>query len=158
MRILLVSLMSACTIMAFLTPASARIKPPYRPSTSVSCIPTVLRQTLEDLENRFGAVQVISTNRPGAKVAGTGRRSKHADCRAVDFNPPLGKYAEVVAWLTDNHRGGLGTYSCGMHHIHIDNGDARRWHKCTGGSSKTAKSRKSSGKYASRSSKKGKRA
>jgi len=157
MRILFATLIAAVAAMSLIAPASARYKPAQRPSTSVSCVPSELRQTLSEIESRFGRVQVISTNRPGAKVAGTGRRSKHADCRAVDFTPPRGKYQEVAAWLKQNHHGGVGTYSCGMHHIHIDNGSQVRWHKCSGGGSKSAKSRKPSGKYASRS-KSGKRA
>jgi peptidase M15-like protein len=148
MRTFFATLIAVVATLAVAEPAAATIKPPYRPSTSMSCVPTVLRQTLEDLENHFGAVQVISTHRPGAKVAGTGHRSLHADCRAVDFNPPRGKYQEVVAWLKQNHKGGIGTYSCGMHHIHIDNGGRTQWHKCVGGGSKIAKSRKPSHKYA----------
>jgi len=148
MRIVIGTLLSAVLLAAFAGPASARYKPPYRPSTSLSCEPTVLRQTIEDIRHRFGPVQVISTNRPGARIAGTGHRSLHADCRAVDFNPPPGKYQEVVAWLKRNHHGGLGTYSCGMHHIHIDNGSSTHWHKCVGGGSTVAKRGRPSLKYA----------
>jgi hypothetical protein len=139
MRIVFGTFLSAVLLAALAGPASARYKPPYRPSTGMSCEPTVLRQTIEDIRHRFGPVQVMSTHRPGAKIAGTGHRSLHADCRAVDFDPPPGKYQEVVAWLKQNHHGGLGTYSCGMHHIHIDNGSPTSWHKCVGGGSKIAK-------------------
>jgi uncharacterized protein YcbK (DUF882 family) len=134
-------------MVAYADHAAAMIKPPYKPSVSQTCVPSELKLLLDDVERHFGPVQVISTHRPGATVAGTGRRSKHADCRAVDFNPPRGKYREVADWLKQNHDGGVGTYACGMNHIHIDNGDSRRWHKCTGGS-----------KYAARSKKGGKRA
>ncbi|MGH6865690.1 MAG: D-Ala-D-Ala carboxypeptidase family metallohydrolase [Methyloceanibacter sp.] len=140
MRILLVSLMSAFAVAAVADAALARVKLPYRPT--MYCVPTVLRQAVEDIEGKFGPVQIISTHRPGATVAGTGRRSKHADCRAVDFNPPAGKHQGVVAWLKANHKGGIGTYSCGMHHVHIDNGAPSRWHKCTGGT-KMVKRKKS---------------
>ncbi len=61
---------------------------------------------------------------------GNGRASFHAPCRAVDFNSPRGKHSQVVAWLKSNHGGGVGTYSCGMHHIHIDNGPKVRFHHC----------------------------
>jgi hypothetical protein len=50
----------------------------------------------------------------------------------VDFHPPAGTYSAVVAWLRQNHNGGVGTYSCGMNHIHIDNGPKIRFHKCQG--------------------------
>jgi uncharacterized protein YcbK (DUF882 family) len=47
----------------------------------------------------------------------------------VDFNPPPGRYRAVLAWLARNHDGGLGTYSGGFSHIHIDNGPRVRFHK-----------------------------
>lgn len=103
------------------------------------CLPSSLRHTLAEVSQRFGHVQVISAHRPGARIAGSGHRSLHADCRAVDFNPPAGKYNEVVAWLASHHNGGLGTYSCGMHHIHIDNGAHVRFHKCEGGGTRHAR-------------------
>lgn len=116
------------------------------------CIPSSLRSTLAEVKQRFGHVEVISAHRPGATISGSGRRSLHADCRAVDFNPPPGKYKQVVAWLHANHRGGVGTYSCGMHHIHIDNGPTVHFHKCEGGGGGRYASRGGKGKrYASRS-------
>jgi hypothetical protein len=136
--------------LGLIEPAHARVKPAYKPSSTRMCVPTELRRTLDEIEDRFGPVQVVSTHRPGAKIAGSARRSKHADCRAVDFNPPRGKYGEVAAWLKANHPGGVGTYGCGMGHIHIDVGGKARWHKC-GHGSKSAKRGKSSRKTASRS-------
>ena len=94
------------------------------------CLPGVLKTRLSQIRARFGAVRVISTFRRGARIAGSGRRSLHASCRAVDFHPPRGKYRAVVNWLKSNHFGGIGTYSCGMHHIHIDNGPRVRFHHC----------------------------
>jgi uncharacterized protein YcbK (DUF882 family) len=154
MRIRFATLSFVLAILAHVSPAAAQIKPPYKPA--LSCVPAEIALLLDDVERHFGPVQVISTHRPGAIVAGTGRRSKHADCRAVDFIPARGKYREVADWLKDVHDGGVGTYSCNMHHIHIDNGDNRRWHKCVG-SSRSAKNRKSGAKYAARSKKNGKR-
>jgi uncharacterized protein YcbK (DUF882 family) len=81
-----------------------------------------LKQRLADVQRRFGPVRIISTHRPGAVIAESGRRSKHADCRAVDFAAPAGKHAQITNWLKANHNGGVGTYSCAMNHIHIDNG------------------------------------
>lgn len=98
--------------------------------TGTGCLPGALKTRLSQIRARFGPVRVISTFRRGARVAGTGRRSLHASCRAVDFYPPRGKYRAVVAWLRRNHFGGIGTYSCAMHHIHIDNGPRRSFHKC----------------------------
>ncbi len=106
-----------------------------------ACMPSALAAKLNQIRAKFGPVQVVSAHRPGARIAGSGRRSYHASCRAVDFNPPRGKYAQVLAWLKANHSGGVGSYSCGMHHIHIDTGPRVHFHKCQG-----------SGRYAKRSS------
>jgi uncharacterized protein YcbK (DUF882 family) len=94
-------------------------------SSSEACLPGVLRTRLSQVRQRFGSIQVISTSRPGARIRGSGRRSLHASCRAVDFRPPRGQYSAVVRWLYANHEGGIGTYRTG--HIHIDNGGNYRW-------------------------------
>ena len=98
-------------------------------TTSESCLPGVLKTRLAQVRKAFGPVNVVSTHRPGAKIAGTRSTSYHANCRAVDFVPPSGKYKQVTRWLYANHDGGVGTYTC-MNHIHIDNGPSVRWSKC----------------------------
>lgn len=98
-------------------------------TTSESCLPGDLKSKLAAIRSKFGSIQVVSTGRPGATIAGSGRMSLHADCRAVDFVPPSGKHDQVVAWLHSNHGGGVGTYSC-MNHIHLDNGPSMQWEKC----------------------------
>ncbi|MBS0241924.1 MAG: peptidase M15 [Proteobacteria bacterium] len=100
--------------------------------TGTGCLPGILKTRLAQIASKFGSVQVISTFRAGARIGG-GKPSFHASCRAVDFNPPPGKYSQVVAWLHANHSGGVGTYSCGMHHIHIDNGPRVHFHHCQSG-------------------------
>ncbi|MEL7544757.1 MAG: D-Ala-D-Ala carboxypeptidase family metallohydrolase [Pseudomonadota bacterium] len=100
-----------------------------RAAAPQSCLPGSLKATLSAMRKRFGAPIILSTHRPGATIRGTGRRSLHASCRAVDFHPPRGKYKAVLAWLKRNHNGGLGTYSGRHSHIHIDNGPRTRWHK-----------------------------
>lgn len=121
-------------------------------SPAMSCLPPYLKLTFERMEDKFGDAEVVSTNRPGARVAGTRRISKHASCRAIDFNPPNGKHKQVLNWLKENHEGGVGTYSCGMRHIHIDNGEERHWHTCAGGHRRHHASRKARHRnYASRS-------
>jgi uncharacterized protein YcbK (DUF882 family) len=102
----------------------------FAASSSTSCLPGNVRNTLSQIEKRFGRIQVVSTHRPGARIAGNGNTSYHASCRAADFAAPKGKHGAVVSWLKSNFSGGVGTYSCGMHHIHIDNGPHVRWHKC----------------------------
>ena len=99
-------------------------------SSATGCLPGTVKSTLSQIEKRFGRIQVVSTHRPGARIAGSGRTSYHASCRAADFDAPRGKHAAVVTWLKSNFSGGVGTYACGMHHIHIDNGPQVRWHKC----------------------------
>lgn len=96
---------------------------------SSSCLPSVLKSRLAQVSKTFGRVTVVSTYRRGARMP-NGRRSFHASCRAVDFKPPRGKYSQVASWLKANHNGGVGTYSCGMHHIHIDTGPRVRFHHC----------------------------
>ncbi|MGF1649951.1 MAG: YcbK family protein [Hyphomicrobiaceae bacterium] len=103
---------------------------PDAEAAASSCLPPVLRARLAEIRRRFGPVKILSTYRPGARIAGTGRPSFHASCRAVDFHPPSGKYGKVVAFLQANHSGGVGTYSCRMRHIHLDNGPRVRFHKC----------------------------
>ena len=102
-------------------------------TANAACMPAALAATLHQIKSKFGPVQVISSHRPGARIRGSGRASYHASCRAVDFNPPRGKHSQVVSWLKANHRGGVGTYSCGMSHIHIDTGPKVRFHRCQRG-------------------------
>lgn len=98
-------------------------------TTSESCLPKSLKTRLAQVRKTFGRIEVVSTHRPGARINGSGKTSYHANCRAVDFVPPSGKYRAVVRWLYANHEGGVGTYTC-MSHIHIDNGPNVRWSKC----------------------------
>lgn len=90
--------------------------------TSRSCLTSEARSLLSRIESRFGNVNIVSTCRPGAKIAGSGRPSRHASGNAIDFNAPKGRKSEVVKWLIANHHsGGVMTYS-GMSHIHVDVG------------------------------------
>ncbi len=124
------------------------------------CLPASVKAKLAQIRAKFGPISIISTHRPGARIAGSGKRSYHASCRAVDFHAPRGKYSQVVAYLKRTHSGGVGTYSCGMHHIHIDNGPRVRFHHCVnargrpiGKSHRYASKRYKKKKYAKRSSK-----
>jgi uncharacterized protein YgiM (DUF1202 family) len=91
------------------------------PEAPRACLTPAARALLGRIERRFGPVQVVSTCRPGALIAGTRHLSRHASGNAVDFNPGSRK-AEIVEWLVANHRaGGIMTYA-GMEHIHVDIG------------------------------------
>jgi uncharacterized protein YcbK (DUF882 family) len=90
-------------------------------SNGGSCLTSEARALLGRIQSRFGNVQIISTCRPGARIATTGKVSKHASGRAIDFRIP-GRKGEVVNWLRNNHHsGGTMTYS-DMDHIHVDVG------------------------------------
>jgi hypothetical protein len=89
--------------------------------TSRACLTSAARAILSRIEQNFGRMQIVSTCRPGARIRGTGRVSRHASGNAIDFNAGSRKGA-VVRWLIANHRsGGTMTYA-GMSHIHVDIG------------------------------------
>lgn len=90
-------------------------------TASRSCLTSPARNLLARIERQFGTMQVVSTCRPGARIAGTGRISRHASGNAVDFNAGLRKGA-VIRWLLANHHsGGTMTYAHSGH-IHVDIG------------------------------------
>ncbi len=90
-------------------------------ATSRSCLTSDARALLNSIENKFGRVEIISTCRPGARIATSGRPSKHASGQAIDFRAS-GKKKQIVQWLINNHGdGGTMTYS-DMDHIHVDVG------------------------------------
>ena len=89
--------------------------------TSRSCLTRDARALLNSIEAQFGRVEIVSTCRPGARIATSGRPSKHASGEAIDFRVS-GRKSKVVQWLIDNHGdGGTMTYS-DMDHIHVDVG------------------------------------
>jgi uncharacterized protein YcbK (DUF882 family) len=89
--------------------------------TSTACLTSEARNLLARIRSQFANVEIVSTCRPGARIAGTGYPSKHASGQAIDFRVP-GRKAEVVRWLIANdHMGGIMTYR-DMDHIHVDIG------------------------------------
>ena len=107
----------ALRVPADLPPGPARDSP----EAPRACLTPAARGLLGRIEQNFGPVQVVSTCRPGAFIAGTGRPSRHASGNAVDFKAGARK-AAIVEWLIANHRtGGIMTYA-GMDHIHVDIG------------------------------------
>jgi hypothetical protein len=89
-------------------------------SVSRACLTAQTRAVLAQLEGRFGGVRVISTCRPGATIAGTGRPSMHRYGRAVDFVPAPGQRAAMMSWLRAHAGGSVITYRSG--HVHFDTG------------------------------------
>lgn len=107
--------------LALLAPVTAEAKSYSNSSGSGSCLTSEARSLLGRIQARFGKVEIISTCRKGARIATTGRPSKHASGQAIDFRIP-GRKREVVKWLIANHgSGGTMTYS-DMDHIHVDVG------------------------------------
>lgn len=91
------------------------------PSAPRSCLSAQARALLGQIETKFGPVRAVSTCRPGARIAGTGRVSKHASGNAIDFDAGSRKQA-IIDWLVANHHaGGTMTYP-DMEHIHVDIG------------------------------------
>ena len=90
-------------------------------SVSRACLTGQTRALLDRVEAKFGRVEIVSTCRPGAVIAGTGHASMHRYGRAVDFVAQPGRKAEIVRWLAANNSGGTMTYAH-MNHIHMDTG------------------------------------
>lgn len=87
-----------------------------------ACLRPSARALLNRIESHFGRVHIISTCRPGAVIATSGRPSKHRYGLAIDFEPIHASKRAVVNWLIRNHHnGGTMTYS-DMGHIHVDIG------------------------------------
>lgn len=89
-------------------------------SASRSCLTGDTRAVLSRLEARIGKVKIVSTCRPGARIRGTGRQSKHAIGRAVDFNTP--RKAQAIAFLRS--QGVFVMTYCGMSHVHFNTGQS----------------------------------
>lgn len=116
------SLLAACAaVLLFSVSADAKVS--YSGSTaSVSCLKPAAKALLGRIQAQFGRVQIVSTCRNGARIRGTGKRSKHATGEAIDFKVPGRTTAEVVRWLKANHHGGgIMTYR-NFSHIHVDVG------------------------------------
>jgi hypothetical protein len=89
--------------------------------TSLWCLNSAALRLLDRIEAEFGPVEIISTCRPGAIIAGSNRPSHHGTGNAIDFNAGERK-AAILKWLIANHRqGGTMTYA-DMDHIHVDIG------------------------------------
>src|SRR5262245_32456933 len=112
---------SAVIAVAILTAGSCMVLEAEARSsgTSRSCLTAPAQNLLSRIEQKFGRMQIVSTCRPGARIAGSGRISRHASGNAIDFEAGRKKGA-VIQWLLANHhRGGTMTYP-DMSHIHVD--------------------------------------
>jgi len=98
-------------------------KPARGNSVSRACLTAQTRAVLAQFEGHFGPVKIVSTCRPGAVIAGTNRPSQHRYGKAVDFVPPPGQRAAMIAWLRQHAGGAVITYRAG--HVHFDTGPWR---------------------------------
>jgi uncharacterized protein YcbK (DUF882 family) len=113
-------------------PALAGQHEPLRGAYTISldCLTPPARALIGSIEAKFGKMEIISTCRPGARVAGTGQLSRHSSGNAIDFIAGDRKSA-VLAWLIANHTdGGTMTYADSPH-IHVDIGP--HWVQLAGG-------------------------
>ena len=66
--------------------------------SSRSCLTSEARRLLSRIEAQFGSVEIVSTCRPGARIATSGNPSKHASGQAIDFRVS-GKKGKIVQLL-----------------------------------------------------------
>lgn len=91
------------------------------PEAPRNCLAYEAKILLARIEEVFGPVSMVSTCRPGAVIAGSGKPSLHRYGRAIDFDAGNRKGA-IVNWLIEHHKtGGTMTYRS-MSHIHVDIG------------------------------------
>ena len=95
-------------------------------AASTSCLPASVKAKLNYIERHFGRVTVISTYRKNARIAGSGKPSKHRNCKAVDFHVH-GNKAAAIRWLW-KQRGEVIVYRCAMHHLHAGVGSYKGHH------------------------------
>ena len=94
---------------------------PAQAGTPTKCLPASVKAKLNYIERHFGRVTVISTYRKNARIAGSGKPSKHRFCGAADFHVK-GNKAAAIRWLW-KQRGEVILYSGHFHHIHIAEGN-----------------------------------
>ncbi len=96
-----------------------------RAHSSTACLPAMVKAALAKADAACG-IKVISTFRPGARIATTGQVSKHASCRGADFTT---KNVECVRSALHDYRGTMSTdyYSVSPNHFHIDDGGYLRF-------------------------------
>lgn len=96
-----------------------------RARVSTACLPAPLKAALAKVQAACEGFEVTSANRPGARVAGSGRTSLHSSCSAADFKVRVWACAfRVLASL--RWRGSMSTdpttVRCGgahCPHIHV---------------------------------------
>jgi len=98
---------------------------PALAGVSTKCLPASVKAKLAHIERNFGKVTVISAYRKNARIAGSGKRSKHSFCGAADFHVHGNKQA-ARKWLM-GQRGEFIQYSGHHTHWHIADGNFKGW-------------------------------
>ena len=134
MKLRISAVAMACAFLALAIPAAKA------DTVSRACLTLDTRAVLERAEAHFGVTfKLVSTCRPGARIAGTNHVSEHARGRAVDLLVPKGiSKAAVVRWFFANAKGVTMVYRM-MAHVHFDTG---RYHKLACGGCGERRSRR----------------
>lgn len=99
----------------------------FQDDTPDRCLPGDLVGVLNDVAEKFGEVQVLSTFRDPQRNrrVGGAPQSYHLRCQAIDFRV-IGRAPGLLAYLEQRPEvGGLKRYPLGF--FHIDNGPRRTW-------------------------------
>jgi hypothetical protein len=108
-----------------LFPIATRAHAASADAADTTCLPANIKAALAEADAACG-IRVISTLRPGARIARTNRPSKHATCHAADFTS--GNY-DCVYRVLANWPGKLSTdpHRVKPQHVHIDDGRYARF-------------------------------
>lgn len=119
-----------------------------RATVNTGCLPGSIKAALAKVQAQCGGVTIISAHRAGARIAGSGKPSYHASCRAADFT--MRDYACGMRALS-GWGGGLSTDPHRVQHLHMDTGPRIRFAHGGGGST-TRYARRGGGRSAYASS------
>jgi uncharacterized protein YcbK (DUF882 family) len=102
-----------------------------RATVNTSCLPGSIKAALARVQAQCGGVTIISAHRASATIAGSGKPSYHASCRAADFT--MRDYRCGMRALA-GWGGGLSTDPHRVAHLHMDLGPRIRFAHGGGGS------------------------
>jgi uncharacterized protein YcbK (DUF882 family) len=110
---------SSKILLSGLARAEQTEEPKPRRSSGGGCIPGQLQGVLNDLEAKFGRVNVTSTCRSASanRAAGGAPQSLHLSGQAVDFRVSGGSGAVMAFLSAHGDVGGLKHYGGGLYHI-----------------------------------------
>lgn len=119
-----------------------------------SCFPEKLWGFLEEVQNRFGRITIVSGHRGRAanKRRRGAKKSAHINCLAADFRVPGAENDVVLRYLESNFlgRAGIGFYCNGR--FHLDVGRPRTWGGCQPSKNEAKKSKRTGKKGAGKRS------